>query len=81
MNCVKCNIDYALPPLVCLCFFPAVFHSSSRVTGACPVITDLIMRGNVRTTTTTTTTTTYMSCGREEGKRGGNREWMTKKQN
>ena len=48
---------------------------SSRVTGACPVTTDLIMRVNVRTTTptpptpppppppppttTTTTTTTY----------------------
>ena len=31
---------------------------SSRVTGACPVTTDLIMRVNVRTTTTTTTTTT-----------------------
>ena len=28
----------------------------SRVTGACPVTTDLIMPGNVRTTTTTTTT-------------------------
>ena len=27
---------------------------SSRVTGACPVTTDLIMRVNVRTTTTTT---------------------------
>ena len=30
---------------------------SSRVTGACPVTTDLIMRVNVRTTTPTTTTT------------------------
>ena len=33
--------------------FPGVFLSS-RVTGACPVTTDLIMRVNVRTTTTTT---------------------------
>ena len=33
-------------------FFPGVFLSS-RVTGACPVTTDLIMRVNVRTTTTT----------------------------
>ena len=40
-----------VPPLVCLCAFPGVFLSS-RVTGACPVITDLIMRVNVRTTTT-----------------------------
>ena len=40
-----------------------VLHSSmyqiSRVTGACPVTTDLIMRVNVRTTTTTTTTTRF----------------------
>ena len=42
-----------VPPLVCV--FPGVFLSS-RVTGACPVTTDLIMRVNVRTTTTTTTT-------------------------
>ena len=34
-----------------LCFFPGVFLSS-RVSGACPVTTDLIMRVNVRTTTT-----------------------------
>ena len=40
-----------VPPLVCLCFFPEVFLSS-RVTGACPVTTDLIMRVDVRTTTT-----------------------------
>ena len=51
MNCVSCNI--------CVChlglfvFFPRVFLSS-RVTGACPVTTDLVMRVNVRTTTTTT---------------------------
>ena len=31
-----------------LCFFPGVFLSS-RVTGACPVTTDLILRVNVRT--------------------------------
>ena len=35
-----------------LCLFPGVFLSS-RVTGACPVTTDLIMRFDVRTTTTT----------------------------
>ena len=40
--------------LVGLCFFPGVFLSS-RVTGACPVTTDLIAPVNVRTTTTTTT--------------------------
>ena len=49
MNCVSCDI--------CVChfglfvFFPEVFLSS-RVTGACPVTTGLIMRVNVRTTTT-----------------------------
>ena len=32
-------------------FFPRIFLSS-RVTGACPVTTDLIMRVNVRITTT-----------------------------
>ena len=41
-----------------LCFFPGVFLSS-RVTEACHVTTNLIMRVNVRTTTTTTTPTTY----------------------
>ena len=37
--------------MVCLCFFPRVFLSS-RVTGGCPMTTDLIMRvtNNVRTT-------------------------------
>ena len=35
-----------VPPLV---FFPGVFFSS-RVTGACPVTPDLVMRVNVRTT-------------------------------
>ena len=54
MNCVSCDICvYYLG--CCVCFFPGVFLSS-RVTGACPVTTDLIMRVNVRTTTTTTTT-------------------------
>ena len=38
-----------VPPLVCV-FFPGVFLGS-RVTGACPVTTDLIMRVNMRTTT------------------------------
>ena len=51
MNCVSCDICvYHLELCV---FFPGVFLSS-RVTGACPVTTDLIMRVNVRTTTTTT---------------------------
>ena len=35
-----------------LCFFSGVFLSS-RVTGACPVTTDLIMRVNASTTKTT----------------------------
>ena len=52
MNCVSCDIDYACTTFG-LCCFPGVFLSS-RVTGACPVTTDLIMRVNVRTTTTTT---------------------------
>ena len=42
-----------VPPLVCSCFFPGAFLSS-RVTGTCPMTTDLTMRVNVRTTTTTT---------------------------
>ena len=53
MNCVSCDICVYLLGL-CV-FFPGVFLSS-RVTGACPVTTDLIMRVNVRTTTTTTVT-------------------------
>ena len=49
MNCVSCGICvYHLGLCV---FFPGVMLSS-RVTGACPVTTDLIMRVNVRTTTT-----------------------------
>ena len=52
MNCVSCDICvYHLGLFV---FSPRVFLSS-RVTGACPVTTDLIMRVNVRTTKTTTT--------------------------
>ena len=48
MNCVSCDICvYHLGLFV---FFPGVFLSS-RVTGARPVTTDLIMRVNVRTTT------------------------------
>ena len=48
-----------VPPLIYFCFFSGVFLSSSRVTGACPVTTDLIMRvNNVRTTTTKPTSTT-----------------------
>ena len=48
MNCVSCDICvYHLGLFV---FFPRVFLSS-RVTEACPVTTNLIMRVNVRTTT------------------------------
>ena len=39
-----------VPLLVLVVFFPGVFLSS-RVTGACPMTTDLIMRVNVRTIT------------------------------
>ena len=42
MNCASCDIVYA-PPLGLFVFFPGVFLKS-RVTGACPVTTDLIMR-------------------------------------
>ena len=50
MNCVSCDICvYHLGLLV---FFSKLFLIS-RVTGACPVTTDLIMRVNVTTTTTT----------------------------
>ena len=41
-----------VPPLVCLRFLPGIFLSS-RMTGACPVTTDLIKPVNARTTTTT----------------------------
>ena len=50
MNCVSCDIVYA-----CTTFVFVVLHGlflSSRVTGACPVTTDLIMRVNVRTAAT-----------------------------
>ena len=55
MNCVNCDICLYHHEL--FVFFSKVFLSS-RVTGACPVTTDVIMRINVRTATTTTTTTT-----------------------
>ena len=51
MNCVSCDI-FVYHLGLCV-FFPGVLFLSSRVTGACPVTTDLIMRVNVRTTTTT----------------------------
>ena len=52
MNCV--NYDYACTTFVFVgvIFFCEVFLHS-KVTGACPVTTDLIMRVNVRTATTT----------------------------
>ena len=47
------NVESAYHPSSIMSYiFPGVFLSS-RVTGACPVTTDLIMRVNVRTTTTT----------------------------
>ena len=53
MNCVSCII--CMYDLGLFLFSPSVFLSS-RVTEACPVTTDLIMRVNVRTTTTKATT-------------------------
>ena len=50
MNCVSC-VYICVYHLRLFVFFPRVFLSS-RVTGACPVTTDLIMGVNVRTTTT-----------------------------
>ena len=47
MNCVSYVCHMRVPLLVCLCFFPGVFLSS-RVTGACPVTTDVIIRVGVR---------------------------------
>ena len=65
MNGVSCDHMH-VPPLVCFVFFPGVFLSS-RVTGACPVTTDLIMRVNVRTTTTTTTDRKTQELGYKPG--------------
>ena len=56
MSCI--SSDICVYHLWFVFFFSGVFLSS-RLTGACPVTTDLIMRVNVRTTTTTTTTATY----------------------
>ena len=47
MNCASYVCYMSVPLLACLCFFPGVFLSS-RVTGACPVTTDLIIRVGVR---------------------------------
>ena len=49
MKCVSCDRYMRVPPLVCMCFLPGVFLSS-RVTGARPVTTNLIMRVSVRAT-------------------------------
>ena len=49
MKRVSC--DLCVYHLGLFVFYPRVFLSS-RVTGACPVTTDLIMRVNVITTTT-----------------------------
>ena len=62
-------------PLVCLCFCPRVFLSS-RVTGACPVTTDLI-RVNLKTTTASvfakTDNTFYVMNEPKKGKRRCNK--------
>ena len=55
MNCVSCDICVYSSTTFGLCFFPGVVLSS-RVSGACPVTTDLIMRVNMRTKATTATT-------------------------
>ena len=47
MNCVSC--DTCVYHLGLFVLFPRVFLSS-RVTGACPVTTDFIMRVNLRIT-------------------------------
>ena len=52
MDCFSYDIPgMRVPLLVCLCF--SLGYSSTPVTGACPVTTDLIMRANVITTKTT----------------------------
>ena len=51
-----------------VCVFPGLFLHS-RVTGACSLTTDFIMRLNVRTKTTTTTTTTRQRRQRQQQQR------------
>ena len=53
MNCVSCDICVYNLWFVSVFFHGVFLHS--RVTGACPVTTDLILRGNVRATTIATT--------------------------
>ena len=50
MSTFHVSYDICVPLMVSLVFFPGVFLHS-RVTGAGPVTTDLILRVNVRTTT------------------------------
>ena len=52
MNCVSYDICVYHFWFLCFFFLGVFFHS--RVTGTCPVTTDLIRRVNVRITTTTT---------------------------
>ena len=52
MNSVSC--DVCVYHVWFVCVFSSEVFVSPRVTGACPVTTDLIMRVNVRTTTTAT---------------------------
>ena len=56
MNCVSCDI--CVYHLWFVCVFSLGVFLSTRVTGACHVTTDLIMRVSVRKTTATTTATT-----------------------
>ena len=50
MHCISYDTPGMHGPLLgCMCFFHGAFLHS-RVTGACPVTTDLIMRVHVRTT-------------------------------
>ena len=69
MDCVSCDIRVYHLWFVCV-FFSGVFLSS-KVTGACLVTTDLIMRVNVRTTTATTTTATTTTTTRATPSLGG----------
>ena len=50
MNCVSCDI--CVYHLRFVCVFSLGVFLSSRVTGACPVTTDLNMQVNVTTITT-----------------------------
>ena len=44
------HILYTVLVLLCVFFFEVLFHVINRVTGACPLTTDLIMRVDAKTT-------------------------------